>query len=157
MGRKRRRMHCPGGCMSRLVGASLAVLLSATGLWASSPKRRVQGPNILLITIDTLRADHLSCYGYSRLTSPHLDRLAKEGVRFQNAYSPIPLTGPAHISLMTSVYPQQHGATINGMSVSARPRPLSLAQLLHRQGYRTGAFVSAWPLKKGITGLDRGF
>jgi arylsulfatase A-like enzyme len=143
--------------MSRLGAAFLAVLLAATGLWASSPKRRPTGPNVLLVTIDTLRADHLSCYGYSRLTSPHLDRLAEEGVRFQNAYTPIPLTGPAHISLMTSVFPQQHGATINGMSVSARPRPLSLAQILHRMGYRTAAFISGWPLKKSITGLDRGF
>ncbi len=143
--------------MPRVVGALLAVLISATGLWAGAAKQRQQGPNILLITVDTLRADHLSCYGYSRLTSPNIDRLAKEGVQFRNAYTPVPLTGPAHASLLTSVYPQQHGATINGMKVSARPRPVSLAQLLHRNGYRTAAFVSAWPLKKGIVGLGRGF
>ena len=114
-------------------------------------------PNVVLITIDTLRADRLSAYGYPRRTSPNIDRLATQGVLFQNAYSPIPLTGPAHVSLMTSLYPQQHGAVINGVRMSARPRPLTLAQILRRLGYRTGAFVSAWPLKKKLTGLGRGF
>jgi arylsulfatase A-like enzyme len=114
-------------------------------------------PNIVLITVDTLRADHLSCYGYSKLTSPHIDELGREGARFANAYSPVPLTGPSHISLMTSLFPQQHGATINGMHMSTKPSPILLAQILHRAGYRTAAFVSAWPLKRGITGLGRGF
>jgi arylsulfatase A-like enzyme len=143
--------------MLRLAWAALAILLPAVGWAAEKARRQASGPNILLITIDTLRADHLSCYGYSRLTSPHIDRLAQQGVRFRSAYSPIPLTGPAHSSLLTSVYPQQHGATINGMKISAKPRPVTLAQLLHRNGYRTAAFVSAWPLKKGIAGLGRGF
>ncbi|MBI1984439.1 MAG: sulfatase-like hydrolase/transferase, partial [Acidobacteria bacterium] len=70
-------------------------------LAAEAKPPRVDGPNIVLITIDTLRADHLSCYGYPFHTSPNIDKLAGEGVRFQNAYSPIPLTGPAHIALMT--------------------------------------------------------
>lgn len=143
--------------MRRVIGSSLAVLLSATGLLAGPAKQRKQGPNVVLITIDTLRADHLSCYGYSRLTSPNLDRLARSGVRFTNAYTPVPLTGPAHVSLLTAVFPQQHGATINGMKVSAKPHPVSIAQVLHRNGYRAGAFVSAWPLKKGLIGMGRGF
>ena len=143
--------------MRRVAGALLAIWLPAMGWAAERAQRKKPGPNILLITIDTLRADHLSCYGYSRLTSPHIDRLARQGVRFQSAYSPVPLTGPAHSSLLTSVYPQQHGATINGMKISAKPRPVTLAQLLRRNGYRTGAFVSAWPLKKSILGLGRGF
>lgn len=145
--------------MLRVFGVLLAVLLTVTGLLAGPAKKQKQkqAPNVLLVTIDTLRADHLSCYGYSRLTSPNIDRLAQEGARFKNAYSPVPLTGPAHASLLTSVFPQQHGATINGMKVSAHPRPVSLAQMLHRNGYRTAAFVSAWPLKKGIIGLGRGF
>lgn len=114
-------------------------------------------PNVLLITFDTTRADHLSCYGYVRQTSPSIDSLAEHGVLFENAYTAIPLTGPSHISMMTSLYPQQHGATINGMHMSTHPRPIMLAQILHHLGYRTAAFISAWPLKKGITGLGRGF
>ncbi len=143
--------------MRRTAGGILALLALPAVLAAAAKPRRVNGPNILLITIDTLRADHLSCYGYPLRTSPNIDGLAEEGVRFQNAYSPIPLTGPAHIALMTSLYPQQHGATINGMHMSTHPRPVTLAQILHRLGYRTAAFVSAWPVKKGITGLGRGF
>jgi len=143
--------------MRKVAGWVLAVLALPAVLFAEAKPRRIDGPNILLITIDTLRADHLSCYGYPLRTSPNIDKLAGEGVRFQNAYSPIPLTGPAHIALMTSLFPQQHGATINGMHMSARPRPVTLAQILHRLGYRTAAFVSAWPVKKGITGLGRGF
>ncbi len=114
-------------------------------------------PNVLLITFDTTRADHLSCYGYVRRTSPTVDNLAAHGVLFENAYTAIPLTGPSHISMMTSLYPQQHGADINGMHMSTHPRPVLLAQIFHRLGYKTAAFISAWPLKKGITGLGRGF
>lgn len=143
--------------MRKIAGLVLTLLALPAVLAAGTKPRRVDGPNIVLITIDTLRADHLSCYGFPLHTSPNIDKLAGEGVRFQNAYSPIPLTGPAHIALMTSLYPQQHGATINGMHMSARPKPVTLAQILHRLGYRTAAFVSAWPLKKGITGLGRGF
>jgi len=128
------------------------------GVLQAGPKRRVGlRPNILLITIDTLRADHLSCYGYARQTSPNIDRLAAEGTLFWNAYTPIPLTGPSHISLMTALFPQQHGATINGMRMSTNPRPATLARILHRLGYKTAAFVSAWPLKKSVTGLGQGF
>jgi arylsulfatase A-like enzyme len=143
--------------MRKVAGWLLTVLALPAVLSAAAKPRRIEGPNILLITVDTTRADHLSCYGYPLRTSPNIDKLASEGVRFQNAYSPIPLTGPAHIALMTSLYPQQHGATINGMHMSSHPRPVTLAQILHRLGYRTAAFVSAWPVKKGITGLGRGF
>lgn len=143
--------------MGELTALVLMSLALPAGLEAKEKPRPDERPNIVLISIDTLRADHLSCYGYPLRTSPQMDDLARQGALFQNAYSPIPLTGPAHISLLTSLYPQQHGATINGMRMSARPRPVTLAQVLRRLGYRTGAFVSAWPLKKGITGLGRGF
>jgi arylsulfatase len=143
--------------MRKVAGLALTILTLPAVLAADGKARRLGGPNVVLITIDTLRADHLSCYGYPRRTSPNIDKLAGEGVQFQNAYSPIPLTGPAHITLMTSLYPQQHGATINGMHMSTRPRPVTLAQIMHRLGYRTAAFVSAWPVKKSITGLGRGF
>jgi arylsulfatase A-like enzyme len=140
-----------------------AAMLLALPMWvlAEEPSRAAQPPNVLLITIDTLRADHLSCYGYRLLTSPNLDRLAAGGVRFASAYTTIPLTGPSHITMMTGLFPQQHGATVNGMHMGRQAQghpPLLLAQILRRlRGYKTAAFVSAWPLKKGITGLGRGF
>lgn len=144
--------------MCRFLCFALATLLLPEAVQARQPgKNPPSQPNVLLITLDTTRADHLSCYGYSRLTTPNIDRLASEGVLFRNAYSPIPLTGPAHISLMTSLFPQEHGAAINGMHMSTHPHPVTLARIFHRMGYKTAAFVSAWPLKKGITGLGRGF
>ncbi len=152
--------------MRRTFGALLAVLLLPLFSLAA-PRVKVKihksqfdlndAPNVVLITFDTTRADHLSCYGYVRRTSPTIDSLAAHGVLFENAYTAIPLTGPSHISMMSSLYPQQHGATINGMHMSTHPRPLMLAQILHHLGYKTAAFISAWPLKKGITGLGRGF
>jgi arylsulfatase A-like enzyme len=114
-------------------------------------------PNILLITIDTLRADHLSSYGYHLRTSPVIDHLASEGVRFDRAYSVIPLTGPSHLSLFTSRYPQEHGARINGVAVPRNLRWLFLPQVLQQFGYANLAFVSAWPLTSRLTHLDRWF
>jgi arylsulfatase A-like enzyme len=150
--------------MRRIAGALLVVLFVPL-LALAGPRVKVSktnfdakdAPNVLLITFDTTRADHLSCYGYARRTSPAIDSLAAQGVLFENAYTTIPLTGPSHISMMTSLYPQQHGATINGMHMSTHPRPVLLAQIFHHLGYRTAAFISAWPLRKGITGLGRGF
>jgi arylsulfatase A-like enzyme len=114
-------------------------------------------PNILLITVDTLRADHLSAYGYHLKTSPHIDHLASEGVRFARAYSVIPLTGPAHLSLFTSRYPQDHGARINGVAVPKGSKCLFLPQALRQLGYLNAAFISAWPLTSRVTRLDRWF
>jgi Sulfatase len=153
-----------GVSMRRISGAMFAALLlpciSFGGQRVKVSKTHFDfkdAPNVLLVTFDTTRADHLSCYGYARRTSPTIDSLAAHGVMFENAYTAIPLTGPSHISMMSSLYPQQHGATINGMHMSTRPRPVLLAQVLHHLGYHTAAFISAWPLKKGITGLGRGF
>ena len=114
-------------------------------------------PNILLITIDTLRADHLSGYGYPLKTSPAIDHLAEEGVRFSSAYSPIPLTGPSHISLFTSRFPQEHGARVNGYAVNKDSKWLFLPQILKRFGYTNAAFISAWPLTSRLIRLDRWF
>ena len=121
------------------------------GVSAESP------PNLLLITVDTLRADHLSCYGYHLQTSPHIDQLASEGVRFERAYSPIPLTGPSHISLFTSRFPQEHGARINGVAVPGNSKWLFLPQILRKFGYRNAAFVSAWPLTDRLIQLGQWF
>ncbi|HND33106.1 MAG TPA: sulfatase [Myxococcota bacterium] len=98
------------------------------------------GPNLLLITVDTLRADHLGAYGYSRNTTPEMDRLAKNGVRFTDAYTPRGLTWPALASLMTGLYPVQHGVRTNAMLLENRLT--TLAEVLTGQGYKSGAILT---------------
>jgi len=110
---------------------------------------------VILISIDTLRADHLSVYGYRKLQTPNLDRFAREGVLFEQAISPVPLTLPAHASLLTGTLPVFHGVRDNtGFVLSEKHR--TLAQALGSQGYRTGAFVGAFVLDSRF-GLDHGF
>lgn len=112
-------------------------------------------PDIIMITVDTLRADRLSGYGYERRTSPAIDALMNEGIRFEDALTAIPLTGPSFSSIMTSHYPHETGATRNGLPMD-RTFP-TLAELLKRHGYATGAIISNWTLKREISGMDRGF
>jgi len=107
--------------------------------------------------VDTLRADHLSCYGYHLETSPNIDKLAAEGVRFENAHTSIPLTGPAHFSLFSSRFPQEIGARINGIAPAEGANALYLPQILRRFGYHNAAFISAWPLTSRLTHLDKWF
>jgi len=114
-------------------------------------------PNVLLITADTLRAGHLSCYGYAWKTSPNIDQLAREGARFESAYSVIPLTGPAHFSLFTSRYPQEHGARRNGEGIASDSPVIALPQLLRAADYHRAAFISAWPLRARLTRLNEWF
>lgn len=95
-----------------------------------------QTPNVLVLVVDTLRADHLSTYGYARKTSPNVDRLARLGVLFENAYSTSSWTLPSHASLLTGRYPHEHGAE----TLSYDGRYPSLAEALRDRGYRTAAF-----------------
>ena len=111
-------------------------------------------PNIVLITIDTLRADHCSVYGYGLRTTPRLEKLAREGARVETAYIPMPSTGPAHASLFTSRYPLAHQVLKNG-HVLADEYPV-LAEVLGRAGYRTAAFVSSFVLDDRF-GYGQGF
>jgi len=116
----------------------------------------VPGPaRIVLISVDTLRADHLGCYGAASAHTPHLDALAARGVRFEAALSPVPLTLPAHASLMTGVDPPQHGVRHNSIHRLGTELP-TLAEGLHAAGYATAAFVGALVLDARF-GLDRGF
>jgi arylsulfatase A-like enzyme len=135
------------------------MLLAMLGLalWGAPAEPPDGAPNILLITVDTLRADHVSSYGYHLKTTPNIDRLASEGVRFDNTYAVIPLTGPAHFSMFTGRYPQEHGARINGVAVPENSKWLALPQMLRKFGYNNAAFVSAWPLTSRLTGLNRWF
>ncbi|HEY4595466.1 MAG TPA: sulfatase [Thermoanaerobaculia bacterium] len=112
-------------------------------------------PNVVILTIDTLRADHVSAYGYHRPTTPNIDRLLAGGVRFTEARTVEPLTNPALASMLTSLYPHEHGATRNGLRM--RPGLPSVARALTRRGYESAAFVSNWPLKDRISGLAEHF
>jgi arylsulfatase A-like enzyme len=136
--------------------AQFALVIGLLSL-AASAAGEPGTPNVILITIDTLRADHLSCYGYHLRTSPNIDKLATEGTRFEKAYTPIPQTGPAHISLLTSRYPQEHGGRINGVAYAESARLIFLPQILRKFGYRTAAFVSSWPLIGRLTHLNEHF
>lgn len=110
---------------------------------------------IVLFTLDTARADHLSAYGYERATSPTLERIAEEGIRFSRAISPMPTTDPSHLSMMTGLYPRTHGVWRNGESLPEPDTP-NLASWARELGYRTGAFVSRAHLRPSALGL-RGF
>ena len=138
---------------------SLAVawLLMTSGCAAPAPAPPAAGPqarDLVLITIDTLRADRLGAYGYGRARTPHIDGLSARGVRFDRAFATAPITLPSHASLMTGRYPPGHGARHNGIRVD--PEVPSLAKTLSAAGFATGAFVSAFPLDRRF-GLNGGF
>jgi arylsulfatase A-like enzyme len=139
----------------RAAGAALAVLALAAAAAAARADERPRFPDLLLVTVDTLRADRLSSAGYQRPTSPHLDRLLASGFRFTAAHTVEPLTNPALASLLTSLPPHVHGATRNGLP--ARRGLVTLAELLAKRGYRTGAFLGNWTLKRELSALDGGW
>jgi arylsulfatase A-like enzyme/tetratricopeptide (TPR) repeat protein len=111
--------------------------------------------NVLLITLDTTRADRIGCYGHSDARTPALDRLAGSGVRFENGFAPVPLTLPSHTSLLTGTYPAVHGLRTN-QAGSLGQGVATMAEVFQRNGFRTAAFVSSWVLDSTF-GLDRGF
>jgi arylsulfatase A-like enzyme len=120
---------------------------------------RPAGPNVLLVSIDTLRPDHLGCYGYRlRPTSPNLDRLAGEGTRFAQVVAPSPWTTPSHMSLFTSQYPTVHAvdAPIESTQRRLADGKVTLAELLRARGYRTAAFTGAGAIS-ALYGFWQGF
>jgi len=110
--------------------------------------------NLVVITIDTLRADHVGAYGYKHAHTPTLDKLAREGVLFSHAYATAPITLTSHASLMTGRYPVGHGARHNGMRIDLKTP--TLAEKLAEAGFATGAFIAAYPLDRRF-GLIKGF
>jgi arylsulfatase A-like enzyme/Flp pilus assembly protein TadD len=114
-------------------------------------------PDVFLITIDTLRADHVHCYGYDKIQTPTLDALAKDGVRFSHAFTPSPITNTSHTTILTGLLPSSHGVT--DFAIPLAPNHPTLAELLKRRGYHTAAFIGAIILdsKSLAPGLDRGF
>jgi len=120
------------------------------------PTRPVGRPvNVLIVTLDTTRADRLGPYGFTAAKTPRLDALAAEGVVFADAFTAIPSTFPSHSTLFTGKYPQSHGVHDNAVYFLG-PEQETLAELLQAQGYATGAFVSAFVLDSQF-GLDQGF
>lgn len=130
-----------------------AAVLGGCGGEVSAPK--VDRPNLLLITLDTLRADHLGCYGGSAAKTPVLDGLAKEGILFMNTVAPVPLTLPSHSSLFTGHYPMAHGVRDNG-GFLLPDEALTIAEVLKEKGWRTAGFVSAFVLHSRF-GVAQGF
>src|SRR5439155_10946449 len=112
-------------------------------------------PSILLVTIDTLRADHVGAYGATGAETPNLDALTREGVRFEEARSHVPLTLPSHATILTGLLPPHHGVRANGL-FHLRSGVPTLASVLRARGYRTGAVVASVVLDRAY-GLDRGF
>lgn len=111
--------------------------------------------NVLLITVDTLRADHLGCYGYRRIKTPNLDALAREGVQFDRAMAQVPLTLPSHAVILTGTYPMYN--QVRDFTGTGLPQNVGvLSEAFERHGYATAAFVSAFVLD-GSWGLRRGF
>jgi arylsulfatase A-like enzyme len=142
---------------ARMPARVLASLLAIAMLGCGAPRPI----NVVIIAIDTLRADHLGCYGYPRATSPRMDALAREGVLFEHAIAQSPWTLPSFASMLTGVLPQRHGAG-QGKHCVARPCgalvpefPL-LSELFAAAGYRTGSFVSNGFAGEAV-GLGRGF
>lgn len=122
-------------------------------LWASCCSAE-QHPDIILITIDTLRADHLGCYGYKQNTSPNIDHVASRGFIFRNAFATAPITLPSHASILTGLYPSHHGFHDNAFFQT--PSIWHLPEALKNAGYKTAAFVSGAPLLSKY-GLNHGF
>lgn len=113
-----------------------------------------QPPNLLFITVDTIRADHCSVYGYPRPTTPTLESVAREGTRFDEAYAPMATTGPSHATMFTSLYPLTHGVVKNGYRLDEES--VTLAEVLSAAGYQTAAVVSSFAVH-GKFGLSQGF
>jgi arylsulfatase A-like enzyme/tetratricopeptide (TPR) repeat protein len=145
--------------------AKLTLLLAAFSLLVGgcsddkkqSATRRagLRGDNVLLITVDTTRADRIGCYGYKPAQTPVMDALASRGVLFEKAYSQVPLTLPSHASIMTGRYPREHGVRDNGRARLSTQYP-TLSTIFQKNGYRTGGFIASYVLIRKF-GLAQGF
>jgi len=135
--------------------AVIAVISGPTELAAAPVAAGYERPSVLVITVDALRADHLGIYGYSRPTSPNIDRLISQGLLFERAWTPEPLTGPAMCSMVTGLPPHEHAATRNGLRMESGLD--SLPEILASSGWSTAAFIGAWTLKNNLTLLGEHF
>lgn len=131
------------------IAMMIVLMVSSTTVFSETPRA------VAVITVDALRADRLSSYGYDRPTSPTIDALFDDGVRFDAARANEPLTSPSMCSMITGIEPQEHGSTRNGLRM--REELNSLPKVLAGQGWQTAAFVSNWTLKNNLTRLGEHF
>jgi arylsulfatase A-like enzyme/Flp pilus assembly protein TadD len=125
--------------------------------WGQVGTPRVASPDVFLVTIDTLRADHVGCYGYKQIETPALDALASDGVRFEHAFTHSPITNTSHTTILTGLLPSAHGVTDFGVPLATQHG--TWAELLKKKNYQTAAFIGAVILDSSTLapGLDRGF
>ena len=151
-------MRSPGLPTARTTGLLACLCLALAASPACRAKSSTQAsrarPDIVLISIDTLRADHVGAYGYPRSTSPFLDSLARAGRLFTNVFVPLPATNPSHASLFTALHPLQHGVLDNSMSLPREAE--TLAEVLQRNGYFTMGVVANTHIGRGYN-FDQGF
>lgn len=142
-------MNAPGFGCRLVLGTVLACV--ATGTACTGRER----PNLVLVTLDTTRADALGCYGRSTARTPNLDALAAQGVLFERCVSVAPITLPSHSSILTGLYPIRHGVRDNGL-FSLPEECETVAEILRREGYETGAAIASFPLLRQF-GVAQGF
>lgn len=111
--------------------------------------------NVVIVTVDTTRADHIECYGHPKSKTPAINALAEDGVLFENAFTPVPITCPSHSTMMTGKVPFTHGIRDNGLFILAEEQE-TLAEILKKEGYACGAAIGAFPLLSRF-GVDQGF
>jgi arylsulfatase A-like enzyme len=146
----------PGAALAVVLAAVLPIPLAFVAGCRRDAGPRYPGAPIVLISIDTMRADHLPLYGYQGVETPGFDALAADGVVFDNAYSHYPLTLPSHTSMLTGQLPPSHGVRDNVGYTLALDRQPFLPRLLAGAGYATGGFVSTFVLRPE-TGISAGF
>lgn len=132
-----------------------ALLIAGVAMWLHFAPRTHEVRNVLLISIDTCRADHLGCYGYPLDTTPNIDAIASEGIVFEHAISPLPFTLPAHCTMLTGTTPPYHGVFDNS-DYKLSDGDVTLAELMQEQGYSTAGFVSSFIIDSRF-GLGQGF
>lgn len=144
------------GIRIRIVIILLMVVIAAVIVWTVvRAKFTCKIRNVVLISIDTCRADHLSCYGYSRDTTPNIDAVARDGILFKHAVTPVPLTLPAHSSMLTGTTPLRHKVRDNS-NYQLSESNITLAEVLRQNGFHTGAAVGAFVMDSQF-GMDQGF
>jgi arylsulfatase A-like enzyme/Flp pilus assembly protein TadD len=149
--------------MKRTAGIALLVIVAGAGVvvvgvgtvWYRRQRVEAARPNVLLVTFDTTRADHIGCYGWRHARTPAIDGLAEDGIRFERVYAAVPLTLPSHTAIMTGQYPFYNGVRDNS-SFQLHDEAHTLAEVFREQGYQTGACVAAFVLDARF-GLDQGF
>ncbi len=154
----RRRPLYLGGTVAVFIVVVVTLIggVGLSGRQAHEPHAREHAPNVVLISIDTLRADHLSLYGYGKHTTPRINSFAKDAVVFETAIAETPKTSPSHISMLTGLHPFNHGVVKNG-SMLLKDEAETLSELLSAEGYDAAGFVSGFTLTRTASPLFKRF